>query len=133
MSGWSIPIDRIVAQTNQRLETVARRAALEVFTAVVVKSPVDTGRFKGNWNVSYAVPNMSIGERLDKTKRGSMDSTTTSIVKKTLSLPVGGVMYLSNGLPYARRLEYGWSGQAPAGMVRLSVREFESHVQRSLA
>lgn len=91
-----------------------------------MKSPVDTGQFRGNWNVSKTVPNFSITD-------AAAASRGDSEVQKALALSAGGVVYLSNGLPYARRLEYGWSGQAPSGMVRLSVREFESHVQRSLA
>ena len=34
----------------------------------------------------------------------------------------GNVVYLTNNLPYAQRLEYeGWSKQAPAGMVRVNM------------
>jgi hypothetical protein len=31
---------------------------------------------------------------------------------------------LVNNLKYARRIEYGWSGQAPAGVVRPAIMEF---------
>jgi hypothetical protein len=30
---------------------------------------------------------------------------------------------VTNGVPYIKRLEYGYSTQAPAGMVRVSMRE----------
>lgn len=133
MSGWSIPIERIAAQMNERVETVAKKITLDLFRNVVEKSPVDTGRFKGNWNVSYAVPNMSVGGRQDKTPKGEVDGSSLAMLQRVNGFPVGGISYLSNGLAYARRLEYGWSGQAPSGMVRLSVREFDAYVQRALA
>ena len=32
---------------------------------------------------------------------------------------------LTNNLPYAQRLEYGWSQQAPQGFVRVNVSRFQ--------
>jgi hypothetical protein len=44
------------------------------------------------------------------------------------------VHFLTNNLPYALRLEYGWSkNQAPAGMVGLAVAEFQSIVRDAAA
>ena len=41
----------------------------------------------------------------------------------------GTVHVWINNLPYAQRLEDGWSKQAPSGMVGLAVREFRSIVE----
>jgi hypothetical protein len=41
--------------------------------------------------------------------------------------------YITNNLPYAERLEYGWSGQAPSGMIRLSLAEFEQVLREEVA
>lgn len=125
MSGWSIPIERIAERAGLQLDTVARKVTFDLFRSVVEKSPVDTGRFKGNWNVSRVTPNFTVSDAANAA-RGDAEA------RKALSLAAGSVVYLSNGLPYARRLEYGWSGQAPVGMVRLSVREFGAFVQRAL-
>lgn len=125
MSGFSIPIDRLAAKYSAKLDTVTRKVTLDLFTSVVQKSPVDTGRFKGNWNVSSAVPNFSVTDATNAA-RGEGE------VHKVLGIAAGGVTFLSNGLPYARRLENGYSGQAPAGMVRLSVREFKTFVDRAI-
>ena len=43
----------------------------------------------------------------------------------------GHVFYLVNNLPYIRRLEQGWSQQAPAGMVAVTVSEFQQTVARA--
>lgn len=45
----------------------------------------------------------------------------------------GKLAYIANPLPYARRVEYGWSTQAPSGMVRISVAEFQQIVRRAVA
>lgn len=83
------------------------------------------GQFRANWNVSPATPNSTTTESTDRS-RGDAEA------QKALSTPAGGVLYLANGLPYARRLEYeGWSKQAPSGMVRLSVTEFRDFVEQA--
>lgn len=125
MGQWSIPLDRIAKQTGIRIETVARKVTFDLYRNVVLKSPVDTGRFRANWNVSFGVPSYTTTGSTDA-GRGLQEAG------KALSLPVGGVVFLSNGLAYARRLEMGYSRQAPIGMVRTSVVEFQSFVNRAI-
>ena len=126
MSSWSVPLDRLTQRLQGQCEDVARKATYDLFRAVVLKSPVDTGRFRSNWNVTASAPNFTYSETV---KPSRSDSETS----KALTLPVGGVVYLTNGLPYANRLEYGYSNQAPAGMIRTSVAEFNRFVDRALA
>lgn len=124
MSRWSIPLDRLAAKAKADIETVARRATFQVFQSVILASPVDTGRFRANWNISYQQP--------DATTTGSTTgSRGLQQAQQALRLPVGGVVYLTNGLPYARRLEYGYSKQAPSGMVRISAMRFSQMVERA--
>jgi len=44
----------------------------------------------------------------------------------------GKVAFLANPMSYARRIEYGYSTQAPQGMVRLTVLEFQSIVKEAV-
>ena len=125
-SRWAVPLDKLAEKAKASLHTVARKATADVFRAVVLRSPVDTGRFRANWNVNYGAPLYATTDSTDKS-RGVAEAN------KGLTLPVGGVVYLSNGLPYARRLEYGYSKQAPGGMVRVSAQEFSDYVQKAIA
>lgn len=45
----------------------------------------------------------------------------------------GKLMYISNPTPWGRRVEYGWSTQAPQGMVRISVRDFQRIVKQAVS
>lgn len=75
------------------------------------------GRFKNNWQVGVGFVNTD-------TSRGPSASGSDSLAAFTPTLnswKAGDTIYLTNSLPYAKRLEYGWSKQAPGGMVRLSV------------
>jgi hypothetical protein len=124
MSGWSIPLQVLADRSGQRLETVARKVSFDVFRAVALRSPVDTGRFRANWNVSYGTPDLGVTASTNQAR-------STQQVARSLSLPVGGVVFMANGLPYAEELEFGSSKQAPVGMVRVTVREFENYVRRA--
>jgi hypothetical protein len=125
-SRFSVPLASLADKLKLDLETVSRKAAADLFTAVVVRSPVDTGRFKSNWNFSLDAPDSSTSGS-DNQARGLTEAG------KAATMRIGGVAYLSNGLPYAKRLEYGYSKQAAAGMVRVSAAEFSDNVRRALA
>ncbi len=138
-AGFSIPFARLAEKMKLDLDTVVRKSTLEVFKGVVLKTPVDTGRARGNWNVSAGAPDTSTTQSANAA-RGIAEA------QKALGLPAGGVVYLANSLPYARVLEYGeypnppkkgkgktaggFSRQAPQGMVRLTAIEFDAHVRK---
>lgn len=126
MSRFSIPLDRLAGSMKIDLETVARKITFDLFSKVNLRSPVDTGRFRANWNVSYGVPDVSFTDNTNQNR-------ATAEIGKALTLPVGGVTWMANGLPYATRLEYGYSQQAPAGMVRVSVSEFSDIARKAQA
>jgi hypothetical protein len=121
MTSWSIPVDKLVERAKGDIDTVVRRATFQTFRSVVLRSPVDTGRFRANWNVSFGVPEYTTTVSTNQ-NRGVTEAS------KALRLPVGGITYISNGLPYGVRLENGYSKQAPAGMVRLAAAEFARFV-----
>ncbi len=100
-----------------------RKIALQGLTGVVLKSPVDTGRFRGNWNVSVEKVDFSTDlEKKDKSGQATINAGEEVIGQ---SKPYD-VIYISNNLPYANRLENGWSDQAPNGMLALTVAEIET-------
>lgn len=116
MAQWSVPLDRLVDKAKADMQTACRKIAFEAFKRVVEKSPVRSGRFRANWNASYASPNVSVSSSTN-TARGLEEAS------KALEFEVGSVWYFTNALPYAERLEYGYSKQAPGGMVRLTLVE----------
>lgn len=127
MSGWSIPLDKLAAKAGADIETVGRKATFDLFKAVVMRSPVDTGRFRGNWFLSAGIANASTSGAPDKS-----GGSAISAASQALTTPLGGTVYFTNSLPYAVRLEYGYSKQAPSGMVRITVREFNQYVKAAL-
>lgn len=125
--GWTgVSPAQWVTKTEQKMDLAVRKIALELFSRVILKSPVDTGRFRANWQVA-------IGSVPDGTLELTDASGTATISKATAAtagVQAGDVIYLVNNLPYAQRLEDGYSGQAPAGMVGLTVQEFQRIVKQ---
>lgn len=115
-----LDIQRFVNAANGKLDLVVRKVALELFSRVISKSPVDTGRFKGNWQV--AIGSIPSGT-LDLTDK-SGSATISKVTAAALGLKAGDIISLVNNLSYAQGLEFGRSKQAPSGMVRTTVLEF---------
>lgn len=87
------------------------------------------GRFRANWTVTIGSPSETTTEKVDPS--GNAAITAGAAVLKKAKL--GTVVYLMNNLPYAQRLEEGWSKQAPVGMVRVTVAEFLGIVNEVVA
>ena len=117
---FSVDLSKAIEKAKGRTEIVVKKIALELFSNIVYKSPVLTGRFRANWNCSIGSVDKSTSEATDKEGSGAIGRVRAEVTKYTLD---GRSIYLANSLPYAERLENGWSDQAPQGMVRLSIIE----------
>lgn len=104
-----------------------QKIAMQALRGIVMRTPVDTGRARSNWQVSLDSPLLtnkdaySPGTKLGIGESGNAESAIQVGAATIGSAPAFGVIYIANGLPYINRLENGWSGQAPAGMVRLTL------------
>ena len=97
---------------------------IALFSAVIMDSPVDTGRFRANWQPSINNPDAGLLAEHDPSGQATIGKITTYVQ----GLSGGRITYLTNNLPYAQRLEYGYSGQAPQGMVRRNAARFQQLV-----
>lgn len=129
LGSFELDIARFVEKAKGNVDLVVRKVALDLFKRVIMKSPVDTGRFRGNWQV--AIGSIPAGTLQIDDKAGT--ATIAKVTAATMRLQAGQVITLVNNLVYARALEYGHSKQAPNGMVRLTVTEYGAIVNRAAA
>lgn len=123
-------LQKIAARNKQKLLKIAQNSIMRVGGAIVMKSPVDTGRFRANWLSAYGAADTDTSESIDK----SGGQAIGRLDAKLNGLAVGQVFYFTNSLPYAQRLEYdAWSQQSPAGMVRLSVANWQTIVAEEVS
>tara|TARA_R110000787_G_scaffold6179_10_gene21989 strand:+ start:229 stop:633 length:405 start_codon:yes stop_codon:yes gene_type:complete len=120
VGSFEADVNKFQRKTVGKMDQIVRKVALELFTRIIYKTPVDTGRARANWQVSIGTPAAGTVEIDDK----SGNATVSQATAKSAGFKAGDTIYLANNLPYIRRLEEGYSQQAPAGMVALTVQEF---------
>lgn len=86
------------------------------------------GRFRSSWVVSVGAPSSASA---DEVVLGA--ATIAAGIDALTGFTVGPPIYIQNNLPYATRLEFGWSTQAPSGMVRVTLAELNSIFNAELA
>jgi len=110
----------------RRYQTVSRKQATRIFQDaafsigedIVSHSPVDTGRFKGNWNASVGVPDTSADYNHFDPAGYSVIARLGAIAAR---LKLGQVFWFANTIDYSGLLERGHSRQAPTGVVRPAI------------
>ena len=122
----SFPADlnKHIGNTQDLAEDLMQKVVVVSLQGIMSRTPVDTGRARANWNVSAGQPDLKVSENTDAgeaTNRGLAEAKQVSLRDRNV--------YISNNLPYSMRLEYGWSGQAPQGMVRVTAAEVRSLIQ----
>lgn len=118
---FALQIDREWAAKEQDIDDLVHEIALETTRRIVLKSPVDTGRFRSNWFVSVNSPSAQITDQIRSSEQVVFDAEAVVMAHEKLPM-----VYIQNNLPYANRLENGWSKQAPAGMVSFAMAEIEN-------
>jgi len=116
-------------KTEGLAETTTRLAVLEVWTRLIIRSPVDLGRFRSAWSPSYDEIVERTVER-PALELGMYGPPRPPVFTEKI---VGRRFFISNNLPYAQALENGSSKQAPQGMVRLTAMEWPQIVRKAVA
>lgn len=115
---------RFEVLTEKGADEIVRGITLGLFTAVIKDTPVDTGRARGEWQTTVGAEAASQNGRVDE----GGGSSIAEVISKTPQ-KAGGETFMTNNLPYIIRLEYGYSKQAPGGMVRKNLARINRLVQ----
>lgn len=121
---FKLALSQFAAKAGDNADKAVRGVVLEIGSRVVVRSPVDTGRFRSNWFYSRGGPTSDTTAQTGVTSVNGADVVSGKAA--------GDVFYIQNNLPYAWALERGHSKQAPAGMVGLTVLEFSGIVDQAV-
>lgn len=107
MASFKDQMKKFNAKAEKAATLVFRGTALSLFSQIVTRTPVDTGRLRGNWQAGINSP---------------ADSGGDSAIG---ALTLGDTVFITNNLPYAQVIESGSSKQAPNGMVAVTITEFQ--------
>lgn len=119
---FSLSFDKFVDSSIKKTEQAIRKTVVDLTSAIISDTPVDTGRLKANWLVSI--------ENEDNRKLESADKSGNATIEKAKAVvarPIGKGYYIQNNLEYAAKIEYGASTRkAPLGMVRVNIAKFSA-------
>ena len=95
---------------------VEKASFIALGTEMAFKSPVKNGQFKASWVGGIMTPN-------NETFQPGRDAVG-AVTLMLAGFATGQTFYYTNSLPYAPRIENGWSNQRPHGVVRLTARRW---------
>jgi len=128
MSDFAERIKKRNEQFFIRANKTKKAVAFGLLGQVVLGTPVDTGRARGNWQVTSARPAQGVLERDDKSGAGALREGNRTIQGTELEDDV----WMSNNLPYIYGLAYeGRSKQVNPGWFRNAVDNFRSLINRA--
>lgn len=105
-----------IDRADKGFEIVVANTVIKTASAIVDLSPVDTGRFKANWQITANSPAQQSLNEYDKTG-GQTKTYLARQAGAVANSKATSVIYITNRLDYAAGLEYGASNQAPAGVL----------------
>lgn len=129
-------LEKRAANLPKKISGVAVSTAIAIIDDLSKVTPVDTSQAVSNWQVSLGSKNNS---KLPPHFPGESGSTKSPSSKQTRekarivlqSKQPGVTIFISNVLPYIRRLNDGYSAQAPAGFVERSRLIGIKHIKKS--
>jgi len=128
-------VDKAIIKTVKKTNTKLRKIYLQGFAEVVIGTPVDEGRARGNWFYSELTPSSE-----------TTSNTTPSFdeVRKVAKQVLGKKIFFTNNLPYIGVLEFGgfknkkgtekvnrrhFSKLAPRGWVRTTLKRMRKRIK----
>lgn len=132
MSRFTLDMKRFVEKAGKNADLAVRKVLFDIDSRVAFRTPVDSGRLRANWVAS-----------IDSPYSGQLSATQRKDYSGVINQAAGKVFYLTNNLPYAAVVEFGlygsppgsangpkttngFSKQAPAGMVGITIAEIKA-------
>lgn len=135
----SLDINKFITKTTKNAEAKVRVICLDLLTGIVLKTPVDTGRARANWQATINTPASGTkqfsgdkGSAISAPSRSAASNKAIGEAQAAIKQAPGNILWITNNLPYITALEYGlykngpktvggYSKQAPSGMVRITI------------
>ena len=147
MANFALNVAKFAERAKGNTDQVVRSVLFSVANSLVERSPVGNpdlwqnpkaappgyvgGRFRANWQFGESEPNLAVTTGIDPTGGFTIGKLQAAVPETDAR---GKIYYFTNSLPYAERLEEGWSSrQAPDGIVGLTAIEFQDYVDKAVA
>ena len=112
-------LDKLTRHMEKDIVRLYEKATFDLYSRIAERTPVDTGRAKANWSIS-----------LDPDDAEVFAEVSRRVTTFKMEIDSGDI-YIYNNLDYIEALEGGHSGQAPQGMVAVSLADFAQHFREA--
>lgn len=121
------------AAIPNRADQVVRQIALAADRALVMGTPVDTGRARANWQATLGEPATGTidGGFTGSRRAGTVRDPTARNAAVIAAYRGGTSIFLTNNLPYIVPLNNGHSKQQPAGFVERALNAVTNAARRA--
>ena len=122
---FSSDVQKWAKATDTSMSKVVRGVCLSAVKEVVKRTPVDSGRLRGNWFATIGTPSR------DTTEAGERDiDPVVARAQAAISKAPGEQFWFTNNLPYAIPIEFGHSTvKSPEGMVRVTAENIRADMR----
>lgn len=118
--------EALPTKVGEAAVALKREIVIAIVTDLAYKTPVDTSQALSNWDVSTGQP---ITAKHGPHVPGIAGSTQSTSAAETVAQAIAAAAlfrtnetsYIANNQPYIRRLNDGYSAQAPAGFAQRAV------------
>ena len=107
----------ISVELEDEINEEARIVSFHLLQRLMIVSPVDTGRFRGNWFLSLGKSSREINQ---ERRSGSALQEGKTVIDSATAIDYPTII-LSNNLPYAEKLNNGHSLQAPKKFIEKEI------------
>jgi len=154
MAGWSLDLEKYAEKKGESIKMCRRKVCAKIFESIVRRTPVDTGRARGNWQITVGQDDTAPIDRLDPAK--GKPAYAGEEEAKLAAADGDETIFIHNNLPYICKLEFGgypedvkkgtyvkgkgyekrsrggFSMQAPHGMVGVTMAGIESRIREAV-
>lgn len=128
MDNFALDISRWVEAEKLDQDKAVRGASLQIFGAIVERTPVLSGALRANWQAELNKPTDTTVPYSGAPDAASAQAVSQASTEIRAYRP-GDEVWFSNNLPYAKKMEERGSGQSPRGMVDVTLREYDQAIK----
>lgn len=114
---FTLDITNFIKHAQGNIDKTVRQAVGLIAQELDQRTPRETGRLVANWQFGKYSPPTGIINSVEM----SVGAVAKRIQAQASSLTAGGECWIVNNMPYAGRIEYGYSQKSPEGMVRITL------------
>lgn len=142
---FTLDLRRFAARAGGNARLVIKKVVIDVGTSIVMKTPVGDpltwanpgmapagyvgGRARGSWQYGHGTPTAGEPGGVDQSGGGPIGRISAGVNTGDAA----DVHFITSDVPHMRPLEYeGHSRQAPEGMVRKTISEYQAFVAQAV-